>query len=817
MGSAGLPAVLPCTADYYDSALEAWFSISAHPLDMPEGSARRVVLVLRDITDRLRAQEEIRKSSELFRVAMNGQREMVCQSLLDTTLTYVNPAYARFYEKEPEDLVGTKWIQFIPEEEHGQIAKWIVQVLEGTAPELMVHRTIHPSGRIVWQEWTDVPMRDESGRVVGLSSVGRDITERVLAEAELRRSEEEFRALVETIPDSICIFSGGKIQFANAWLAELTGYTVDAILNMSLSDLMPPPEWERLSKALGDFSASNSAPEGVELGLMRPNGRLKMVWVRMRRLTADAAQGERTLLVFTDVTAEFKAREELRRAQTNLIEAQRIAKLGSWVEIPSRGTCDWSNEMYRLLGISRRLAPGDELLMKYVFPEDQRRLAVLRAQSEEAKGSITCEIRIKKEGSEIPGAFVYHEEWDSDSKHGLVRRGILQDVSELRELERQVELASRLDSVGTLAGGIGHDFNNLLTGITVGVSLARINLEDRNLAGVSKEIDRIEGAARQARKLAAQLLVFSKGNQPVYRAFCLKNVVDEAVSFSTHGSPVKATSDWTADTDEVFVNGDDGQIYQVFFNLLYNARESMGEVSSPSVHVRASEVSVDPSSELITLLSTGNYIRVEIADNGPGIAPDILPRVFEPFFSTKGGTGLGLAVSQRILRNHGGNILLESELMRGTTVSAFIPARRREAAPVPVEDETATQELSGRVLVMDDEPAMRDAMKTLIGVLGMQATCVSEGEEALAEYKRARDAGQPYVVTILDVTIRGGQGGDWAAQRILEVDPSARIIVTSGYTDSPMAASHTSFGISAFLSKPFMLEEVRRSLIKALG
>ena len=416
--------------------------------------------------------------------------------------------------------------------------------------------------------------------------------------------------------------------------------------------------------------------------------------------------------------------------------------------------------------------------------------------------------------SDEPRILKYREEVEIDKDGGpRYRRGILQDISDIRTLERQAEMGARLESVGTLAGGIGHDFNNLLTSVTAGVSLARLDMEEGNQRNLAEELGRIEDAAEQARQLARQLLVFSKGSEPVRAVVCAEKIAREAATLAVRGSSLRVEFD--ADGAETNVFADPGQLHQIFFNLAINARDATNTNSFRLLRVLFDNERVNNGRR--DNLSPGQYTRIRFVDNGSGIEQDVAHRIFDPFFSTKGSSGLGLSITQRIARNHGGNIEVKSTPEEGTEFIVYLPAATPTQIEIDGEADAGAMSWEGEILVLDDEKNVLETYRRMATRLGFSATLVPETHEAIDEYRIRFEKGKPFNLVILDLTIKGSKGGDHAAKRILEMDPNANVIISSGYSENPIVSNFHEFGIKAFLPKPFDFGSLRQTVAKALG
>jgi len=310
----------------------------------------------------------------------------------------------------------------------------------------------------------------------------------------------------------------------------------------------------------------------------------------------------------------------------------------------------------------------------------------------------------------------------------------------------------------------------------------------------------MENALRRGKDLTGQLLTYSKGGAPVKSTTSLYELVRETSSFITSGTTVKCVIETVEDLHPVDIDGT--QISQVVQNLLFNAIEAMPSGGVVTIQLRNKD-----SKETIGELPPGSYVEMVVADTGTGIAPDIQPRIFDPFFTTKpNGSGLGLATTYSVIKKHNGQVSVVSNVGAGTTVHILLPASV-ESTPPAGTVEPLVQPGNGHILVMDDEPTILKVTEKLLSMMGYTVGTATNGEEAVARYREAMDAGHPFDAVILDLTVPAGMGGKEAVQQILRIDPAAKTIVSSGYSNDPIMADYMSFGFKAVIAKPY---EIRR-------
>ena len=378
------------------------------------------------------------------------------------------------------------------------------------------------------------------------------------------------------------------------------------------------------------------------------------------------------------------------------------------------------------------------------------------------------------------------------------------DITEKRLLEEERLKTQKLESIGTLAGGIAHDFNNLLQGVFGFISMAKLTFDqkEKSLAMLA----RAENALHQSVNLTSQLLTFSKGGKPVKKVLDLRPVIENSVAFALSGSRI--THEVVIDKDLRTVEADEGQLGQVIQNIVLNADQAMplGGMIRVTARNRAA-AAVVPRVDL-----QGDLVEIAVRDQGTGVPAEYLTRIFDPYFTTKEkGSGLGLATAYSIIKNHGGLVRVQSEVGKGTAFFIYLPAsgaavEESKSAAIPAATRKA------RILVMDDEEMIRAVAGELLAAIGHDVVVAESGAAALEAYQAARDAGTPFDVVILDLTIRGGMGGIETLRKLAEIDPDVRAVVSSGYSDDAALSDYREQGFRAFLKKPYNIEDLQSTL-----
>jgi signal transduction histidine kinase/CheY-like chemotaxis protein len=379
------------------------------------------------------------------------------------------------------------------------------------------------------------------------------------------------------------------------------------------------------------------------------------------------------------------------------------------------------------------------------------------------------------------------------------------EITQREQAEEELLRARKLESLGVLAGGIAHDFNNFLTVVQGNIEVAKVHLTPGDAA--REFLDRAASACQRAKFLSSQLLTFAKGGAPVRRVASIAQLVTDAVLLARSGSSIAielqlAESLWSAQVDS-------GQIGQVLHNILINAREAMSD--GGTIEVRAENIALQNGPG-----EAAPQVRVSIRDHGHGISPEVLRRIFDPYFTTKpGGSGLGLATAYAIVVKHGGHLSVESTPGAGSVFTVDLPASLE--APLPQMPTTFPMQTgTERLLVMDDDEALRDLSKAVLSTLGYDVQTAGDGAEAVDLYEKAKVAGKGFDAVLLDLTVTGGIGGLEAAAMLKHSDPSARLIVSSGYSDAPVMSRFAEYGFDAVILKPWTVREMSEVLRRVL-
>ncbi|MHB8069167.1 MAG: PAS domain-containing hybrid sensor histidine kinase/response regulator [Desulfobaccales bacterium] len=390
------------------------------------------------------------------------------------------------------------------------------------------------------------------------------------------------------------------------------------------------------------------------------------------------------------------------------------------------------------------------------------------------------------------------------------------DITERQHAEKERLRIVKLESLGILAGGIAHDFNNILTAILGNLSLTGMESYLKNADRA--RLNEAEKACLRAQALAQRLVTFARGGAPVKKPTDINKLLKETANLTLCGTNIRC--DFCLPEELWLVKVDEGQINQVINNLLINAQQAMpvGGI----ITIRAENVTMEEDAELPLPrgkhipLPKSEYVKITVVDQGEGIPPEIGDKIFDPYFTTKPqGSGLGLATAYSIIKNHHGYITMESNAGEGSVFYIYLPALK-DAIPFPEEATIEPLTGQGRILIMDDEGIVLVVLGEMLKKLGFEVASARDGREAVEIYQTARREEQPFAAVILDLTVPGGLGGKETLEFLKEINPQVKVIVSSGYSDSPIMADYEKYGVQGVISKPYRLPELSKVIHEVL-
>lgn len=779
---------------------EFWGHLACRRFHDAQSNELGLIGVITDTTERKQMEGALRESEKRYRAIVENQAEFVARYLPGGIITFVNNTLCQYFGIRREDLLGRSYYPFMhPEDRESFIKK--IEALDRDVPLMTAEaRVILPDGRVVWHRWTHHAIFEDRGKLVEYQSSGRDVTELKEAEEKLKESEEKFAKIFHKAPLLITLseIETGKLLEVNNKFTEISGFSREEAHGRTVLELdwLSPEQRERLQRVLRE----QGRVQGMELFLRRKDGREVVCLYNGEVITV---KGQRILLSIAQDITERKRVEEAFRESAEKYSFLVEATSTGYVIIDRDGRVMDANKNYaRMTGHDRVEDIIGRLVTEWTAKYD------LGRNAEEVR---KCGERGFVRNLEIDYVDGMEKITPVEINANVLREfgslrifAICRDITERRLLEEERLKIQKLESIGTLAGGIAHDFNNLLQGIFGYISMAKgfLDQKERSLS----MLEQAENALHQSVSLTTQLLTFSKGGKPAKKLISLLPVIENAAKFALSGSRSGCRLDvgpglWQVDADE-------GQLAQVIQNIVLNADHAMPEGGPIVINVRNV---LKPDSKH-PQLTKGNYVEISVKDSGIGIPERYLQKIFDPYFTTKEkGSGLGLATSYSIIRNHDGLIDVSSEMGKGTTFFIYLPAIRgkRELKGSTVATSSVRK---GRILVMDDDDMVRSLAEELIKALGHEVESAKDGMDAIEKFILARDSGKPFDIVILDLTVKSGMGGEQTIRELRKIYPRVNAIVSSGYANSRAMADYHSYGFKARLTKPYNLEGLRDTL-----
>ncbi len=610
-------------------------------------------------------------------------------------------------------------------------------------------------------------------------------------EYALRESEELYKALFENNPiETVIVDKEGRVTGYNR-AKEKLGKRLPKV-----GDLM-----------YRDYASSHKIDMYAELiDCIVTSGSKEFLAVKYKDQFLDvriSSYSGGAIITTIDITKRKKAEEARRESEEkyrHLIESANDAIFVADAE--SRVIIEVNTKAEELLDI-----PVDEIIGMHqseLHPSDQKEQC-MQVFSEYDAGNKTGTIRglsvCRKDGRQIP---VEISASMSELQGVAIIQGIYRDVTERLKMEEEMNRASKLESIGVLAGGIAHDFNNLLTALIGNIAMGKRLINSGSTA--YERLAQAEKASLRARDLTQQLLTFSRGGAPIKQTTSIIDLLKDSSGFALRGSKVRC--EYFISEELWPIEVDRGQLSQVTHNLIINAEHAMPEGG----HITISAQNITLGEGEIPKLKGGRYVKISFEDHGVGIRREDISRVFDPYFTTKmKGSGLGLATAYSIISNHNGLLTVESELDVGTSFIVYLPAST-DGKKVETVKVSKLFKGKGRILVMDDDELIRDAASELLDSLGYQAECTCDGSEALNAYRKAHESGNPFDVVVMDLTVPGGMGGKEAIKKLIDLDPTVKAVVSSGYANDPVMANYREYGFVGVVPKPYEPEELSKAL-----
>lgn len=780
-----------------------------------EGDSKQVtkiVHIAKDITT-LKEAEAARLDSEkkfqgIFDAASDG---ILVADIVDKNFVDANWSICEMLGYTREELFKLDVGDIHPQEDLPRV----IEVFEKQVKREMVLGTELPvkrkDGTVFYADISSRPVK-LGGRQL-LIGIFRDATLRIQAEQLLKEEKNKAQKYLDVASVMlVALNTQGEITLINQQGCNVLKVDEEYALGKNWFDYFLPKEnAQDVKKVFEQIIAGGLQPvEHYENQVVTQNGELRTIAFHNTILTDEKGFVVGTLSSGEDITDRKQAEKERQKSDALYHDLVETSQDLIW-------QCD-AQRRYTYLNPAWEDVFGYKLteMLGKKFSDFQTRVYAERDMKEFArlmkgnsvKGLET--VHVGKDGREIHLVFNAKFLVDETGKPAGTR-GTAYNITERKQAEKDLLKLQKLESVGLLAGGIAHDFNNILSAILGNVNLA---LVDSQLTPETRKLlYEAEKASFRAKDLTQQLLTFSKGGAPVKEAASLKEVVRDSAEFVLRGE--KSVSKFEIPDNLWLADVDKGQISQVVQNIILNANQAMpyGGTIEISFENYTQRESAAPLS-----LKKGNYIKLKIKDTGVGIPEKLLDKIFDPYFSTKQqGSGLGLAICQSIISKHNGYIFVESAPGEGTTFTIFLPASDGTKIQRKASSGECKPYSPVKILIMDDEEMLRNVAKAMLTKLGNTVVLAADGAEAVKCYQESMNSGNPIQLVIMDLTVPGGMGGKEAVLEIHKLNPEAKVIVSSGYSNDPVMANYKNYGFCAAISKPFQLQDLSQVLTKVLA
>jgi PAS domain S-box-containing protein len=767
-------------------------------------------LALERAAQLLQTNEKLRASEEQSRLILEGVKSHAIFMLdaIGNVATW-NPGAERIKGYKAEEIIGRHFSRFYTRQdiENGKPQRELrIAAAEGVFEEEGLR--VRKDGSLFWAIVTITPLYGRGPDPIGFVKVARDITDRKKMQEALRVSEDRFHLLVDGVSDHAILMldPSGTILTWNRGAQRMDGYEAEEIVGRHYSCLFTP---ELIADGKPAQELKQAAAVGkveVEGWRIRKNG--SRFWVNGTLAALYDENGQ--VKGFAKITRDLTAK----RRNDELLQSVLNHTLDGIIGIDERGTISMINRAGEtLFGRSGSEVVGQNV--KVLMPEPYHAehdgyLANYQRTGEAKIIGIGREVQgLRKDGSTFPLDLAVTE-FQLDNQRYFV--GIVRDISDRKKLENQLHQSQKMEAFGQLAGGVSHDFNNLLT-VILGYSdmlLAKLPADDPK----TRMVGQIHRAGERAASLTRQLLAFSRQQVLETKVLDLNAIVADIEKMLRRliGEDVQISIVLAPEISAVKV--DAGQIEQVIINLAVNARDAMPQGGKLTIETKNADLDEFYAKTHVEA-RPGRFVMLAISDTGGGMTPEVKARIFEPFFTTKGvgqGTGLGLAVVHGIVKQSGGNVDVYSEAGIGTTFRIYLPGVEQPAAALPGSAPEAPTQGRETILLVEDEDNVRDLATVVLEGCGYRVFTAPEGLAALQLMATCREA----IDLLVTDVVMPQMGGRKLAETLLAEHPELRVLFMSGYTDDAVVRHGVLQANANFLQKPFTPTSLARKVREVL-
>ncbi len=782
---------------------EAW--IEAHIIPFDVKGEKHFLLMLSDILDRKQAEMALSESEERFRTLANHAPVGIYLTDHHGNCLYANPFWCRMAGLSMEEALGNGWVKGVhPDDQIAVFSGW-QQMVESEGQWGLEYRFMTRDGKVTTVYGLANPQRDESGKIIRYVGINLDITDRKRAEEAVRVSEERFSSFMEHLPACAYIKDAqGRHIFVNAMLASLAKAIGVSLLGKTNEDIWPLEMAKKLSDADTKVVTSETPLIIQEDVLLHGETRTYLSYKFLI-----GKESKKSLAgISIDITERKQSEEAIKSGQERLrIMLETSASIIICLSSDHR-ILEFNREAECLYGTKREEVLGKDyfelFLPKSVWEQvasDIRKVV----GGEPTKGYENPVIAT--DGSEHIVHWSVSRIPAGEGQFGIMAVG--QDITERiqaeekrLELERQVQHAQKVNSLGVLAGGIAHDFNNLLTSILGYSDLVQLALPADSPA--HSYIDKVIKGARRAAALTQQMLTYSGKGKVVVEVLDVSNVVEDMSRLLEVSISKKCELKYQFLEGLPSIEADVSQMRQVIMNLIINASEAIGDrsgVINVSTGVMYCDNTYLSGTYHYEKLSEGQYVYLEVSDNGCGMSEETRAKVFDPFFTTKfAGHGLGLSALLGIVRSHSGAVKVDSEPGRGTTFKVLFPASNKPAIPRDVPGVRLPHWCGrGFALIVDDEESVRGLARVMLEEMGFSVLTASDGREGVEVFRREAER---ISVVLLDMTMPR-MDGEEAFREMRRIRNNVPTILSSGYNEKAAAVRFAGKGLAGFIQKPY--------------
>jgi PAS domain S-box-containing protein len=790
--------------------------------------------VVRDMTQRKEVENALRESEEKFRVLAESTPTGIMLYQHDKW-TYANPAAERISGYSGDELRSMNFWDIVhPDYKHLIQQRGQKRQRGESTIQRYEFKIISKEGKELWVDLSGASTM-LGGNPAGIISV-IDINERKLAEEALKESEHRYRMIAENVHDTIWIIDL-NLQFTYVSLSVVrnTGYTPEEIQNLRLEQLLTSSSYSLAAQVLSEELAKENSgetidpdrPRTMEFELLRKDG--NTVWVEFTATFRRNDEGRpmEILGVSRDITERKQTEESLRQSEATYRFLTDKMNDVVWMANLDFKLTYISPSVKKILGFTPeeriRQIPAEMMTpaaLSKALNTLNRELGREYEEGVDPERTVKLEMDFcHKNGSIVPMESVMSAIRDHDGTITGIH-GVSRDITERKQaeeekkkLEAQLGQAQKLESIGTLAGGIAHDFNNILAAIIGYTELAMNDISEPIKAG--GELKEVLKAGDRAKSLVSQILAFSRQTETKHSPLTLQPIIKESIKMMRSVIPTTIEIRQNL-VDSGLVMSDPTQINQIIMNLCTNAVHAMDwtggvlEVSLKRVSINGDEKTPDLD------LPPGHYLKLSVSDTGQGMTPEVMARIFDPYFTTKEvgrGTGLGLSVVHGIVKSHGGVITCRSTYGEGSVFDIYLPEidtkdessnPHLERGPLPTGTES--------ILFVDDEPVLIELAKKMIENLGYTVLTRTSSIEALELF---RNNPSKFDLVITDMTMPA-MTGDKLAQRMMEIRQDIPIILCTGYSEYITEERAKRIGIREFVMKPLVVKELSKTIRKVL-